>query len=105
RAVGLRAVVGAASLLAIAFGMIEVALPAFAQARGSAAWAGVLIAAMAVASAVGGLVAGARTWTAPLEVRYLRLYGLFALGLAPLALAGSLEAMLGLMALGGLLLA
>jgi MFS family permease len=97
--------VAASSLLALAFGNIEVALPAFAQARGSAAWAGVLIAAMAVASVVGGLVAGARTWTAPLEVRYLRLFVLFALGLAPLALAGSLESMLGLMALGGLLLA
>jgi MFS family permease len=105
RSTGLRAVVAASSLLALAFGNIEVALPAFAQARGSAAWAGVLIAAMAVASVVGGLVAGARTWTAPLEVRYLRLFVLFALGLAPLALAGSLESMLGLMALGGLLLA
>ena len=47
-----------------AVGIIQVAVPAFADARGSAAPGGVLLAALSAGSLVGGVVYGARTWPA-----------------------------------------
>ena len=102
---GMRTVVAATLGMSAAFGLIDVAMPAFAARRGAAAWAGVLIAAMATASMAGGLWYGARRWSAPLERRYLVLFAVFGAGLAPLALARTIPAMLGLMALAGLALA
>ena len=72
----------------VAFGVLSLALPSFAVAEGSPGAAGVLWALQAIGSAVGGLWVGARIWRAPAERRYALFATAFAVGLAPLALAG-----------------
>ena len=44
------------------FGLLDVAIPAFAESRGDEAAAGVIFAAFAVGSMLGGVVYGARSW-------------------------------------------
>jgi MFS family permease len=102
---GLRTIVTATVGMSGAFGLIDVAMPAFASAHGSSAWAGVLVAVMAFASMLGGLWYGGRRWSGPLDRRYVALFALFGAGLAPLAAADSIPAMAGLMALAGLAIA
>jgi len=57
---GMRTIVALAGSWGLAFGVIEVASPAFAELHGNRALAGVALAAFAVGSLVGGLVAGMR---------------------------------------------
>jgi len=90
----------------IAFGALEVAMPAFAVERGhSAALAGIFLSAMAAGSLVGGLWYGARRWSGPIVARFIGLEVLFTLGLLPLLTADSIGAMVVLMAIAGLALA
>ena len=93
RAPGIRTLVLAMVPVGFAFGSLEVSLPAFADAEGRRELAGVLLACWSVGSAVGGLVYGARARRAPLVQVHLRMAVLLPLGLAPLALAGSLPVM------------
>lgn len=102
---GMRTLVAAVLPAAIAFGTLEVALPAFADERGNAETGGILLAALAFGSMAGGLWYGTRQWKAPLERRYLQLTALFALGLALPPLADSVVVIALLMALAGLALA
>jgi MFS family permease len=102
---GIRALVAALLPFGAAFGALSVALPAFAVGHGSPGATGLFWAVQAVGSAAGGLWYGARTWRRPLARRYLELLALFAVGLAPLALAGSIPVLCVLIALGGLALA
>lgn len=90
---------------AVVFGTLEVSLPAFADRNGSIATGGVLLAAFAAGSMVGGLWAGSRRWTMALERRYVRLTALFAAGLALPPLAGSDAVMALLVFVSGLTLA
>ncbi len=92
-AAGMRTLVGAATLTAISFGVLEVGLPAFAESEGSRALAGLLITAWSIGSLAGGLWYGAREWRMPGGQRAIVLTGALALGSAPLAFAGSLELM------------
>jgi hypothetical protein len=73
--------------LAVAFGLLQVAIAAFAARNGAPGAAGVLLATWTFGSLVGGLVAGGRRWAAPVERRYvgllLLLVGVFALLLLP----------------------
>jgi MFS family permease len=88
------------------FGVLEVAMPAFAVNEGEkAALAGLLLAGMAIGSVAGGLWYGARSWSGPVVARYLWLHVAFTLLLLPLLLAGSMVQMGVAMALGGLFLA
>jgi MFS family permease len=90
----------------IAFGVLEVAMPAFAVEQGhSASLAGILLSAMAIGSLLGGLWYGARHWSGPIVTRYISLHVLFTLGLLPLLIAGSMESMIVLMAIAGVFLA
>jgi predicted MFS family arabinose efflux permease len=102
---GMRTVFGVLAAFGTAVGIVQVAVPAFAAARGSAATGGVLLAALSAGSLVGGLVYGARSWpgTAPRRLAAL-LLGLGA-AFALLAVAGSEVALAALLVLGGLLLA
>jgi predicted MFS family arabinose efflux permease len=90
----------------IAFGVLEVAMPAFAVEQGhSAGLAGILLSAMAVGSLVGGLWYGARHWSGPIVTRFIGLEILFTLALLPLLLADSIGSMILLMGIAGLALA
>jgi MFS family permease len=102
---GMRTVVAAMILAAVVFGVLEVAIPAFARHEGAAAAAGLLLSAMAVGSLAGGLAYGSREPRSAPDRRFLVLLALFAAGLAPLTLAWSIPVMAVLMVLAGLALA
>jgi MFS family permease len=93
RAPGIRTLVLAMVPVGFAFGSLEVALPAFADAHGRRELAGVLLACWSIGSAAGGLIYGARARQSPLAQVHVRMAVLLPLGLAPLALAGSLPVM------------
>lgn len=105
RAGGIRTLVLSIVPVGVAFGTLEVSLPAFAEHHGRAANGGVLLALMAAGSMAGGLWYGSRTWTAPLARRYVQLSAVFAAGLALPIAASSLLGMAALMVLAGLALA
>lgn len=103
---GMRTLMLAIVPTGVAFGVLEVAMPAFAVAQGRpAGLAGIFLSAMAFGSLVGGLWYGARHWTGPIVTRFLRLQILFTVGLLPLLAASSVASMIALMAVAGLALA
>jgi MFS family permease len=102
---GMQTVVLVLGAFGTAIGIVQVLLPAFADARGSAETGGLYLALLSAGSLVGGLVYGARSWPgAPTRRLPLLMLGLAA-GFAALAAAGS-PALLGVLLVGcGLLLA
>jgi len=102
---GMRTLVIAVVPTGMAFGVLEVAMPAFAIERGHPGLAGVLLAAMAAGSVLGGLWSAAREWRLDEVRRFLVLHGAFALGMVPLLLVDSLGAMIPAMLVAGLALA
>jgi MFS family permease len=66
---------------------------AFADERGSSSGAGVLLALVALGSAVAGLLYGALHLSSPLDRRFTASLGFLALGLLPLLLAPSVPVM------------
>jgi MFS family permease len=104
-AAGMRTVFGVLVAFGTAVGIVQVAVPAFAADRGSAAAGGVLLGALSAGSLVGGLVYGARSWPgAPPRRLAALLVGLGA-GFALLAVADTEVAIAALLVLSGLLLA
>lgn len=89
RAPGIRTLVLSMLPVGFAFGAMEVALPAYADGEGHPELAGVLLAIWSVASAVGGLVYGARPRRRALAQVHVRVALAVPLGLLPVALAGS----------------
>lgn len=79
--------------IGFAFGAVEITLPAYGEARGAAAWAGVLLGLHALGSAVGGLLYGGLARKRELWESYVRLAALLPLGFLPLALVTPLPAM------------
>lgn len=73
----------------VAFGMVEVVLPAFARAHGDPGMAGLLLAVWSVASAAGGLLYGLRAAEGALEDVHLALAVAVPVVFLPLALAPS----------------
>ena len=102
---GIRTLVIAGAIAAISFGVLEVALTAFAEDEGSRGAVGPLVTIWAIGSVVGGLVYGARSWGSPPGRRFLVLTGLLGLGALPLPFAESLVAMAAFLFLTGLALA
>ncbi len=90
---GVRTLVLASVPAGIGIGICEVALPAFSDASGAAATAGVLLAIWSLGSAAGGLVYGALPNRPPLDRVHLVVAALLPLGLLPLALAPSVAVM------------
>jgi MFS family permease len=82
-------------------GTIEVAVPAFSDAHGSPALAGVLLALWSVASGIGGLVFGLRSTHRGLVETYVLIALLFPLACLPLAAASSPPVMALLVMLAG----
>ncbi len=94
---GMRTVFAVLLAFGIAVGVVQVAVPAFAEARGSAATGGVLLAALSVGSLAGGLLYGSRTWPgrppsrlAPLMLGLGGTFGLLAVANTQVALAALL---------------
>jgi MFS family permease len=77
----------------IGVGICEVTLPAFSDASGAAATAGLLLAVWSLGSAAGGLVYGALPNRPPLPRVHLVVTGLLPLGLLPMAAAPSVAVM------------
>jgi MFS family permease len=102
---GMRTLVISIVPMGLAFGTLEVAMPALATRQGHAALAGVLMGALAAGSLVGGLLYGSRRWRGSLAQRYVFLNAMFAVGMAPLIIAGAIPVMVALMAFAGLTLA
>jgi MFS family permease len=88
-----------------AVGIWEIGLVGAARQGGSTEAAGLLLAAWAAASVVGGLWYGARTWRRSAGQRYLILLALLAVACAPMAATGSPLALGAVVALVGLVLA
>jgi MFS family permease len=86
---GLRTLVFASLPVGFALGSVEVALPAFCDAEGSKALAGVLLAVWSIGSGVSGLTWGALASRFSLLEAHLRFAWLLPLAIAPLALASS----------------
>ncbi len=75
---------------ASAFGLVEIGTTAFATESGHPALAGVLLGAMSIGSAAGGLVYGSRGWDWPLARQFALMLAIMGFGIAPLALFQSL---------------
>ena len=90
---GVRTLVLTSVPAGIGVGICEVALPAFSDASGAAATAGVLLAIWSLGSAVGGLVYGALPNRPPLNRVHFTVAALLPLGLLPMALAPSVAVM------------
>ena len=102
---GVRTLVLTSVPAGIGVGICEVALPAFSDASGAAATAGILLAIWSVGSAAGGLVYGALPNRPPLGRVHLAVAALLPLGLLPLALAPSVAVMALLVIPAGLFIA
>jgi predicted MFS family arabinose efflux permease len=101
RSPGIRTVVAAIVVLAFAFGVIEVAVPAVAERLGSRTLAGPLLALWGAGSMLGGLLLGGRGAALGPERRLVRLLALVAVGMAALTLtAGLVELGAGMVAAG-----
>lgn len=77
---------------ASAFGLVEIGTTAYATESGRPALAGVLLGAMSIGSAAGGLVYGSRGWALPLARQFALMLAIMGFGIAPLALFQSVWA-------------
>lgn len=93
RAAGLRALLAPTVAIGAVFGSIEVATVAFADAEGSRAAAGPVLAVYAAGSLLAGLAYGAANWRAGLDRRFVLATLAFGIGVAPLALVDNLVAL------------
>jgi hypothetical protein len=59
---GMRTLLGALAAMGAAVGVVQVLIPAYADAHGAAATAGLLLAALSAGSLAGGVIYGARPW-------------------------------------------
>jgi MFS family permease len=104
-AVGMRALVAVLLVFGLAVGVVQVAVPAFADEHGSAATGGLLLAALSAGNLTGGLVYGARSWPGTPARRLAILLALLGVGFALLAAADASLVLAALLALAGLVLA
>ncbi len=102
---GLRTLVSALAITAVALGVLEIAIPAFAEREASRGDAGWLFALLGAGSLAGGLWYGARQWRSGAARRFLFIAAALAAGLAPLPLAGSMPVFAALVVVAGLGLA
>jgi MFS family permease len=99
---GLRTVMLSAFAVGTAFGVVEVLMPAFAEAHGSRANGGFALASFAAGSLVGGLWLGTRAPARRLGRRFGVALTLLALALTPPLIAPSLPVMCAFMLVAGL---
>jgi hypothetical protein len=89
RAPGMAVLLAGAAAMMFGFGVVEVAVPAFASREGVPALSGVLLGVWAVGSVCGGVWFGTRSFAASQAVQWRWGLGVITLGMAPLAFAGS----------------
>lgn len=105
RSPGVRVMVVALGAVAVAFGVIDIVLPAVAEFAGQPAAVGWLIASIASGSLLGGLVYGGRSWPGTVASRLRVLVVVLAVGLMLVPLtAGSLPVFAVGLFLGGVFL-
>ena len=102
---GVRTIALVSLAMGVAFGCLEVSMPAFGEAHGSRAAGAAMLAAISLGSLLGGLWMGSRRGDGPLVPRYLLAQLAFAAGLAPPLLAGSIGVMAVLVFVAGLAIA
>jgi MFS family permease len=102
---GVRTLVLTSLPAGVGIGVCEVALPAFSDASGEAATAGLLLAAWSLGSVIGGLTYGAIPNRPPLDRVHLVVTALLPLGLLPMAAAPSVPVMALLALPGGVFVA
>ena len=102
---GMRALLAVLLVFGVAVGVVQVAVPAFADEHGSAATGGLLLAALSVGNLTGGLVYGARSWPGTPARRLALLLALLGVGFALLAAADAPLVLAALLVLAGLVLA
>ena len=102
---GVRSLVLISLPAGVGIGILEVAIPAFADASGARELAGVLLAVWSLGSAAGGLAYGALPNRPPLERTHLIVAGILPLSFLPLALAPSMAVMALLVIPAGMFLA
>lgn len=97
-----RTVMLATFAMGIAFGIVEVAMPAFGEAHGSRAQGGFALSCFALGSLLGGLWIGTRPPTRGLAFRFTLALGALAVFLVPPLVAPSIAVMCGLMLIAGM---
>jgi MFS family permease len=107
RVAGFPAVLACSAALGLAFGVVTVALPAYATTHGSrsGALAGVFFAVLSAGSVLGGIWYGSRPRSAPLPRQFAALLAALAVGYASLALMPNPVAFAVALFLGGGLVA
>jgi len=105
RSPGIRTLLVCTFPMGFCFGSMEVTLPAFSEAHGARAAAGVLLAIWSSGSALGGLLYGARAWVSAPGERFTRFALIVPLGYLPLAAAPSIPVMAPMVLLAGLFIA
>jgi predicted MFS family arabinose efflux permease len=99
---GIRRVLMLGIAYGVAFGAVEVAMPAFAEGHGGRSLGGITLAAFSGGSLIGGVVAGAASSAGPLNRRLQLISAAFVLVLIPPLLAGSIAEMAVIMFIAGL---
>jgi len=102
---GIRVLVLALALTAVALGVLEIGIAAFAEEHATRDDAGWLFALWSVGSLAGGLWYGAREWRLRPHLRFFVVTGVLTAGLAPLPLAGSMPVFAVLVVVAGVGLA
>ena len=102
---GVRTVFAALAALGMAMGIVQVAVPAFTAAAGSAETGGLLLAAVSAGSLAGGVIYGARSWPGRPATRLALMLAALAAGCALLAGASSNLALAASLLVVGALLA
>ena len=90
---------------AIAFGLTEIGVAAYAAEANRPALAGVFLGVMSAGSAFGGLAYGSRRWRRPLARQFSATLAMMGLGLLPLALPWQIAAFAVFSTLGGVVMA
>jgi MFS family permease len=90
---GVRTLVLTSLPAGVGIGICEVTIPAFSDAEGAAALAGILLALWSIGSAVGGLTYGALQHRPPLQRVHLAVTALLPVSLLPMAAAPSVPVM------------
>jgi MFS family permease len=102
---GIRTMVVTLGVTAIALGVLEIGIAAFAEEHATRDDAGWLFALWSVGSLAGGLWYGGHRWRWPPHMRFLAVGGVMVVGLAPLPLAASMPVFGVLLIVAGLGLA